>query len=30
MAVVTAILLSQILGLKEIMGTAERWPYLLG
>lgn len=27
---VFAILLSQVLGLPEVMGTTELWPYLLG
>ncbi|KAM3181139.1 hypothetical protein ACTXT7_014936 [Hymenolepis weldensis] len=30
LAVVLAILLSQIFGLREVMGTATLWPYLLG
>lgn len=30
LAVVFAILLSQIFGLREVMGTATLWPYLLG
>lgn len=30
LAVVSAILVSQILGLQEIMGTSKLWPYLLG
>ncbi len=30
LAIVSAILISQILGLRELMGTAELWPYLLG
>uniref|UniRef100_A0A5K3FNM0 MFS domain-containing protein n=1 Tax=Mesocestoides corti TaxID=53468 RepID=A0A5K3FNM0_MESCO len=30
LAVVSAILISQILGLRELMGTSNLWPYLLG
>ncbi|VDL90335.1 unnamed protein product [Schistocephalus solidus] len=30
LAVVTALLISQIFGLTEVMGTATLWPYLLG
>ena len=30
LSIVSAILISQILGLREIMGSPELWPYLLG
>ncbi|XP_064643222.1 glucose transporter type 1-like isoform X2 [Lineus longissimus] len=29
-AIVTAIMIAQILGLTQILGTADRWPYLIG